>query len=47
MGLIEDAVKFEEDKVEIENKLEVAVKNIINSTTYELMTGEEIEVNEF
>ena len=37
MGLIEESTKKEEDKAEIEQRLEKAVKQIINTTTLELM----------
>jgi hypothetical protein len=37
LGLIDDCTRKEEDKSEIEGKLEKAVKNIINTTTMELI----------
>ncbi len=37
MGIVEDATKKEEDKAEIESRLELAVRNIIENTTYELI----------
>jgi len=37
MGLVEECTKKEEDKADIESRLESAVRNIIDSTTMELM----------
>lgn len=37
MGMIEECTKKEDDKADLESKLEVAVRNIIDSTTSELM----------
>jgi len=37
LGLIDDCTRKEEDKSDIESKLEKAVKNIINTTTNELI----------
>lgn len=40
MGMIEECTKREDDKAEIEVKLEQAVRNIIHATTVELMGPE-------
>ena len=45
MGLIEECTKYEDEKAEIEAKLEEAVRNVIYSTTYELMGGEDMKNN--
>ena len=37
MGIVEEATKKEDDKAEIEQRLEQAVRNIIDKTTNELM----------
>ncbi len=37
MGLVDECTRKEEDKAEIEIRLERAVKSIIQNTTYELM----------
>ncbi len=37
MGLIDECTRKEDDKAEIEQKLERAVRQIISNTTFELM----------